>query len=102
MELDTTKAAHSPFLIGLFGAIVALRGTPGASWPERAFNVVSGSMISGFLSPAMAEYFGLTTVKMQAAAAFAVGLLGLNLVATLVVWLKDLKLSDVLPWTKRG
>ena len=101
MELDTAKAGQSPFFIGLIGAIIALRGTPGASWPERAFNIASGSLLSGFVSPAMAEYFGLTTVNMQAASAFIVGLLGLNLVATLVIWLKDLKLGDLLPWTKK-
>ena len=100
MEFDATKAGQSPFIVGLLGAIVALRGTPGASWPERAFNVACGSMLSGYVSPAMAEYFGLATSNMQAASAFVVGLLGLNLVATLVLWLKELKLADLLPWRK--
>lgn len=89
-----------PFLIGLLGSFVALRGAPGASWKERFFNIISGSLIAGFTAPAIAEYFGLTSHAMHSATAFVVGLFGLNLTASIVEWIKVMKLSDLLIWKK--
>ena len=96
------KTVQSPFVIGLIGGIVAMRAVPGASWLERSFNAVCASMLAGFVSPAVAEYFGLTSVSMLSATAFLVGLFGLNLTATVMEWIKGAKLADVLPWNKRG
>lgn len=100
MEFNPSKVGESPFIVGLLGSIVALRGAPGTTWKERVFNVLCGALLAGFVSPAIAEYFGLATPSMQAASAFVVGLFGLNLVATLVAWIKDLRLADLLPWRK--
>ena len=101
-DIDPGAVAKSPFFVGLLGAMVALRGVPGASWKARAFNAVSGSLISGFTSPAIAEFFGLGTPAMESAAAFVVGLLGLNITAAVVGWISEIKLSDVLPFLKKG
>lgn len=95
---DALKAARSPFLIGLLGGVVALRTVPGASWTERVFNAASASMLAGFFSPALAEYFSLNTPAMQSACAFAVGLFGLNAVALMVAYIKTFDLSKVLPF----
>lgn len=97
MDFDPTK----PFIIGGLGALVALKGAPGTSAREKIFNVVCGALLAGFLAPMVAAYFGLKTAEMQAGCAFAVGLFGMNLVATATAWLKDLKLADVLPWINR-
>jgi len=100
MDIDPEKAWSSPFLAGALGALVALKGTPGASWWERVVNVISGALIAGYLSPAAAEFFALDTPAKQSGMAFACGLLGMNLVAMVVGWTKTLQLSDVLPWMK--
>ena len=100
IDFDIDRVGKSPFVIGLLGSVVSLRGAPGASWPERLFNVFCGSMLAGFVSPAVAEYFGLNSTAMQAGSAFLVGLFGLNLVATIVQWLKTITLADLLPWRK--
>jgi len=102
LDLDTAAVTKSPFFIGLLGAMVALRGVPGASWKSRAFNALSGSLISGFTSPAIAEFFGLNTPTMESAAAFVVGLLGLNITAAVVGWISEMRLSDVLPFLRKG
>lgn len=94
-------AAESPFLVGLLGAIVSLRGTPGLTWRERAFNVASGTILAGFLSPALTEYFALTTPAMQSAAAFVVGLFGLNLTAAVAQWIKGADLTALVPLGRR-
>lgn len=98
---DAFKAARSPFFIGLIGGLIALRSVPGATWKERAFNAGSASMLAGFFSPALSEYFSLTSPAMQSATAFAVGLFGLNAVALVVAYIKTMDLSKVLPFGRK-
>lgn len=100
-SIDPEAIVRSPFLVGAFGGLVALRVAPGESWVERVVNVLSGSLMAGFISPAACEYFGLNSPAMQSAMAFAFGLFGMNIAATAVGWIKTLQLSDVLPWAKR-
>lgn len=94
-------AIQNPFLAGLVGGIVALRGVPGDTWRERAFNALSAMLIAGYMSPAISEFFGLHSPAMQSACAFAVGLFGLNLTATIVIYIQTVKLSDLIPWGKK-
>ena len=98
--LDAEKIIASPFLVGLAGAIVALKGAPGKTWLERVFNASCGAVLAGFLSAAIAEWLGLKTPQTQSAIAFLIGLFGMNLVASANAWLSEAKLSDVLPWIK--
>lgn len=101
MDLDPEKIVRSPFLVGAIGAAIASRSAPGEKWPTRLFNVLSGALFAGFVSPGLAEWFSLTSPAMQGAMAFASGLFGMNFVATAVAWIKQLQLSDVLPWVRR-
>jgi hypothetical protein len=99
--LDPDRVMRSPVVAGAIGSIVALKSSPGSSWPERFFNVLCGALLAGYASPALAEFFGLKTPAMQSGAAFAVGLFGMNLVATAFQWTRDAKLGDWLPWLKK-
>ena len=90
----------SPWVAGAMGAIVALRGVPGLSWAERLFNVFSGLLIAGYVSPAAAGYLGLEEPTMQSAAAFLCGLFGLNLMAAIVEAIRTADLGRMLPWKK--
>lgn len=99
---DFERLIRSPWIAGGFGALVGLRGAPGATWLERVFNVGCGSVIAGFSTPAVAEYFTVTTPTMQGAVSFALGLFGMNIVAQVTAWIKVLNLSDVIPWLKRS
>lgn len=97
---NVEEIARSPWLPGLLGAIVAVRSAPGTTWGERAVNIACGAVISGFASPALSEYFGMTTQAMQSAMAFAVGLFGLNIVASIWAWTRVLKVEDYIPWKR--
>ena len=101
-EIDPSKVVSSPFVVGLAGAIVALKGAPGKSWGERCFNAGCGALLAGFLSAAIAEWLGLRTPETKSAVAFVVGLFGMNLVASINSWLSEAKLSDVIPWIRKG
>ncbi len=90
----------SPWVAGAMGAIVALRGVPGISWAERAFNVLAGLLIAGYVSPAAASYLGLSEPTMQSAAAFLCGLFGLNLMAAVVEAIRTADLWRLLPWKR--
>lgn len=96
------RASRSHWLSGLAGSVVALRGAPGATWKQRVFNVFCGLMFAGFGAPAVMETFGLNTAGMASAVGFACGLFGMNLVAAVTGWIAETKLSDVLPWLRRG
>ena len=100
MSFDHERLWSSPFIVGALGAVVALRGTPGDTWMTRLFNVVCGALIAGFGSPAVCEFFSLTSPSMQGAMAFASGLFGMNVAAMVVGWTKSLQLSDFLPWVR--
>lgn len=100
-EIEPEKIFTSPFFIGLAGSVVALKGCPGKSWGERVFNAGCGALMAGFLSAAIAEWLGLKTPEMKSAVAFVVGLFGMNLVASVNVWLSETKLSDVIPWFRK-
>lgn len=100
-DLDP-HAAKSPFVAGFLGALVALRGVPGASWKERIANTISGSLMAGFLTPALAEYFALHSAEIKAAMAFAIGLFGLNLMAAILTFIKNANIGDYIPWKRGG
>lgn len=102
MDVNPEAITKSPFFIGALGALVGLRGVPGATSVERAVNAVSGAMLSGFTSPFIANYFGLSGDSALSFAAFVVGLFGLNFVASLQTWLKGADFGDLLPWAKKG
>lgn len=104
MEIDPDKIARSPFLIGALGALItALRFTPGASWPERIINVLSGAVIAGFVTPALVEWVHHNPPEGYInAAAFVVGLLGMSLIAAAIDWLRSGKLGEAISsWTVR-
>ncbi len=90
----------SPWVAGAMGAVVALRAVPGLSWAERLFNVFSGLLIAGYVSPAAAGYLGIHEPTMQSAAAFLCGLFGLNLVAAIVETIRTTDFRGLLPWRK--
>jgi len=93
----------APFAIGGLGALTyALRFMPGAPLLERAINVLTGSLVAGFLAPALLAWQQLTAPAYTYGAAFVVGLLGLSLIDALLVGIKDTKFGAIFTdWLSR-
>ena len=99
---DVDKLARSPFGAGVAGSLVALRFAPGASWGERALNVLAGSITAAYVSPALAEWLRITSPGLQSGLAFLLGLFGLSLAAAGLQAIRETPLGQVLTgWISR-
>lgn len=102
MDFDPDRLALlKPFALGAAGSLVSLRFAPGLTRRERAFNLLCGALMAGFLTDAVVELLGLRSPALWGATAFLVGVFGMNVLATTNAWLRELKLSDVLPWLRK-
>ena len=103
MDIDPERIARSPFLIGAVGALVtAIKFTPGASWPERGFNIVAGALCAGFITPALVEWLHMSSNNYVSGAAFVVRLLGMSFAAAILDGIKSLKVADIISgWISR-
>lgn len=96
----SSELVKSPWVAGAAGAIVALHGAPGASWPQRMFNVAAGALVAGYASPIINQYFGLSTPELQSASAFLCGLFGINFSASLLDSIRASNWLEILPWRR--
>lgn len=81
IELDPERVAGSPFVVGAAGALISLRFVPGKGFVERFGIVAAGTACAGYVTPALAEWFGLQSPAMHGALAFLIGMFGLSLAA---------------------
>ncbi len=84
-----------PEVAGFAGAMVGLFNAPGRTTRERAFNLMAGLSVAWFVSPWVSDYFTIGTKNGQMAVAFIVGLMGMNLVAKGIDYVRVTRLSDL-------
>ncbi len=103
MDIDPKEIASSPFTVGAIGAFVAaIKFTPGASWLEKLVNIISGALIAGYLAPVLVGFLQMSSPSYQSGAAFAVGLLGMSVVAAVIQGIKDTPLGQIITsWATR-
>jgi hypothetical protein len=103
MDHDTGGLVRSPFAIGALGALVtAIRFTPGATWQERAFNTAAGACFSGFLTPAVTDWLGMSKPSYASGAAFLLGLLGMSLASAVLDGIKQTQVGQIITgWISR-
>lgn len=103
MDFDPERLARNPFTIGAIGAVItAVRFTPGASWLERAFNIVAGAAAAGYISPALIEWLGMKSPSYLSGAAFLVGMVGMSLAAALLQAIRETPFGTILAgWLSR-
>lgn len=100
MDNDWGKAvsaiSRNPFVVGALGAILALRAVPGATLPERIFNVFGGSVCAGYSTPFLAEWMGWKSDSVISFASLIIGLAAMTLVAEFILALKTIKWGELL------
>lgn len=97
MDIDPERLIRNPFAVGAIGALItAVKFTPGASWPERAFNVLAGSLAAGYLTPALIDWLDMPSQVYASGAAFLLGLVGMSLAAAMLQAIKDTPFGQIL------
>lgn len=89
------QITQHPLTPGAVGAVIGLRWAPGASWPDKAINVVGGAACAAYLGPLVCSLLRLTAQPATAAIGFALGLFGLSLVGAVMDGIRNIKLADV-------
>lgn len=103
MDVDLDKVARNPFMAGALGALATLRFAPGASWWERATNVLAGSVCAGYCAPALAEWWAIALPGVRSALAFGVGMFGLSLAAAITQGIRDTRVAEIIAgWLSRS
>lgn len=85
-----------PEITGLVGSVLGVLNTPGSGWRERLFNFGAGLGAAWFLAPAIEDYFNLTSNNARMAVAFVVGLVGMNLLAKIIDYIKNTPLASII------
>ncbi len=96
MELKPDTLATNPFVAAFLGALVGLRALPGASLPEKLWNLLGGFLFAAFIGPAFAEWAGFVSIKLAAGVIFAFGAAGLVAFGSLIEGIKQTALGPVI------
>lgn len=90
----------SPFVIGGLGALVGLRLAPEVTWWARFTSVGCGLLTAGFVAPGLVDWLHLPTLINLFA--FAIGLLGMNFLATVYKGLASIDIGAIITgWLSR-
>ena len=95
MDINPDQVIKHPFFAGVIGSAISLRWVPGRTYSEKVVIVVIGALTAQFLGPAVGEYFSLQSPGMQSAISFLIGLFGLNMMASVSLWLKTVDIGSL-------
>ena len=100
MTDDVAGLLGSPFVIGGLGALVGLRLAPEVTWSGRFTAVGCGLLTAGFVAPGLTEWLRLPTLINLFA--FAIGLLGMNFLATVYKGFTSIDIGSIVTgWLSR-
>lgn len=100
MMAELVGLTSSPFVIGALGAIVGLRLAPEVTWWGRFTSVACGLLTAGFVAPGLTDWLRLPTLINLFA--FAIGLLGMNFLATVYKGLSSIDIGAIITgWLSR-
>ena len=96
MDINPDQVIKHPFFAGVIGSAISLRWVPGRTYSEKVVIVAIGAFTAQFLGPAVGEYFSLQSPGMQSAISFLIGLFGLNMMASVSLWLKTVDIGSLI------
>lgn len=101
--IDTVVAALLKILPGAVGAAVSLRTLPPEStWTHRVLALVGGVAVASYGAPALAEALEITSPRIEAFSAFALGLFGMALASEISAALRETQLGLIVrDWVRK-
>lgn len=102
-DFDFDKITQGHILPGMIGSVISLRFAPGDSWGERVLNVVTGSLLVVYCTPALSEWLHIAQgTGVRDFLSFAVGLFGLSLAAAVTSGIRQLQVAEIISgWISR-
>jgi hypothetical protein len=92
---NVTPILSSPTAAGVFGSLLSLKWAPGANWIERVFSFLCGIACVLYLAPAIIGSMTIQSPWMPGLFNFLTGLLGMNLIAKAVDFVKNADWSTI-------
>lgn len=90
-------AALAKMAPGVAGAIISLRFMPvETTWLDRLMSVAGGIAASAFLAPAVSEWLGVASVRIEAGMGFMMGSLGLVVLGEATKAVREAQLGQAL------
>lgn len=88
---------------GIAGAIISLKFMPlGTTWAARFMSLVGGVAAAGYLAPAMSEWLGLSSTRIEAGMGFLVGSLAMVVLGEATQAVHDAQVGQALRgWLRR-
>ena len=96
MDINPEHVVKHPFFAGVVGSAISLRWIPGTTIGGKLVIVAIGAATAQFLGPAVAEYFALSSQGMMSAISFLIGLFGLNMMASVSLWIKSVDIGALI------
>ncbi len=100
--MDIAPVFASPFFVGAVGALVSLRFGHDETWRQRLTTFVCGWLTAGYFARPLSGWLKLTEEGDVLGIAFAIGLLGLSVIAAVLKGIGDLEVAKIVSsWTTR-
>jgi fructose-specific phosphotransferase system IIC component len=96
-------SALDQFIAGGLGALVSLRfATANDGWWKRGSTLLCGALVAGYFAQPLADWLKLAKETDILGVAFAIGLLGLSIIASIFRAIGELKVAEIVSgWISR-
>ena len=92
----------SPFFVGAAGALVSLKYAAADTWWQRGMTLLCGALVAGYFAQPLADWLKLAKETDILGIAFAMGLLGLSVIASIFKAIGELKIAEIVSsWISR-
>jgi hypothetical protein len=101
-DIDIQTALTHPAAAGIAGSLVGLKVAPGVTWGERCTNVLCGALLAGYVAPAVADMFAMSSDSGRMLLGFGLGLCGITLADVGLRALREIEVAKIITgWISR-